>query len=71
MLIVRAFQLMWRNLFKFYIIKWLYFACLMRFEQGSLICFVAPTFTAIVVGRTIARIGGSSVSNSAFLLIAY
>lgn len=31
----------------------------MVFEQGSLICCVALTFTANITGRTVARIGGA------------
>lgn len=31
----------------------------MVFAQGSLICYVAPTFAVIITERTVARIGGA------------
>ncbi|KAJ5796867.1 uncharacterized protein N7518_005407 [Penicillium psychrosexuale] len=71
MLTVCTFQLMWGKLFTFYTIKWVYLASLFIFELGSLICGVAPTSTALIVGRAIAGVGGGGVSNGSFLLIAY
>lgn len=71
MLTVCSFQLMWGKLFTFYTVKWVYLASLFIFELGSLICGVAPTSTALIVGRAIAGIGGGGVSNGSFLLIAY
>jgi MFS family permease len=71
MLTVCAFQLMWGKLFTFYTIKWVYLSSLFIFELGSLICGVAPTSTALIIGRAIAGIGGSGVTNGSFLLIAY
>ncbi|KAJ5125093.1 uncharacterized protein N7515_008918 [Penicillium bovifimosum] len=71
MLTVCAFQLMWGKLFTFYTIKWVYLASLFIFELGSLICGVAPTSTALIIGRAIAGVGGGGVSNGSFLLIAY
>ncbi|EAW12196.1 MDR family MFS transporter [Aspergillus clavatus NRRL 1] len=66
-----AFQLMWGKLFTFYIVKWIYLAALFLFELGSLICAVAPSSTALIVGRAIAGIGGGGLGNGSFLLIAY
>jgi MFS family permease len=71
MLTVCAFQLMWGKLFTFYTIKWVYLASLFIFELGSLICGVAPTSNALIIGRAIAGVGGGGVSNGSFLLIAY
>jgi MFS family permease len=71
MLTVCAFQLMWGKLFTFYTVKWVYLASLFIFELGSLICAVAPTSTALIIGRAIAGIGGGGVSNGSFLLIAH
>ncbi|KAL2830522.1 major facilitator superfamily domain-containing protein [Aspergillus cavernicola] len=66
-----AFQLMWGKLFTFYIVKWVYLAALFLFELGSLICGVAPTSTALIVGRAIAGVGAGGVSNGSFLLVAH
>jgi MFS family permease len=66
-----AFQLIWGKLYTFYVVKWIYLIALFLFELGSLICGVAPTSTALIVGRAIAGIGGGGVSNGSFLLIAH
>ncbi|KAL4924232.1 MDR family MFS transporter [Aspergillus undulatus] len=66
-----AFQLFWGKLFTFYIVKWVYLAALFLFELGSLICAVAPSSTALIVGRAIAGVGAGGVTNGSFLLIAH
>ncbi|KAF2191552.1 putative MFS transporter [Zopfia rhizophila CBS 207.26] len=66
-----SFQLMWGKLFTFYPIKWTYLVALFIFELGSLICGVAPTSTALIIGRAIAGVGSSGVGSGAFLLVAY
>lgn len=40
------------------------------FEVGSLICGVAPTSAALIVGRAIAGVGSAGVFSGAYLLIA-
>lgn len=40
------------------------------FEVGSLICGVAPTSVALIVGRAIAGVGSAGVFSGAYLLIA-
>ncbi|RDW79066.1 MDR family MFS transporter [Aspergillus mulundensis] len=66
-----AFQLIWGKLYTFYIVKWVYAAALFLFELGSLICAVAPSSTALIVGRAIAGVGAGGVTNGSFLLIAH
>ncbi|KAL6230016.1 hypothetical protein BDW75DRAFT_234750 [Aspergillus navahoensis] len=66
-----AFQLIWGKLYTFYIVKWIYLLALFLFELGSLICAVAPSSTALVVGRAIAGVGAGGVTNGSFLLIAH
>jgi MFS family permease len=44
---------------------------LFLFELGSLICAVAPSSTALIVGRAIAGVGGGGVGTGSFLLIAH
>lgn len=41
------------------------------FELGSLICGVATTSTALVVGRAIAGVGAAGVSSGTYILIAF
>ncbi|KAL4735815.1 major facilitator superfamily domain-containing protein [Aspergillus similis] len=66
-----AFQLFWGKLYTFYTVKWVYLMALFLFELGSLICAVAPSSTALIVGRAIAGFGAGGVTNGSFLLIAH
>ncbi|KAK2740557.1 hypothetical protein FQN57_006061 [Myotisia sp. PD_48] len=66
-----AFQLMWGKLYTFYPIKWTYLTALFIFEIGSLICGVAPSSTALIVGRAIAGVGSGGLSSGAFLTVAH
>jgi MFS family permease len=66
-----AFQLFWGKLYTFYTVKWVYLAALFLFELGSLICAVAPSSMALIIGRAIAGIGAGGVTNGSFLLIAH
>ncbi|KAJ1717154.1 efflux pump antibiotic resistance protein [Aspergillus flavus] len=66
-----SFQLIWGKLFTFYVVKRVYLTALFIFELGSLICAVAPSSTALIVGRAIAGVGGGGVGNGSFLLIAH
>ncbi|KAL4814990.1 major facilitator superfamily domain-containing protein [Aspergillus spinulosporus] len=66
-----AFQLFWGKLYTFYIVKWVYLKALFLFELGSLICAVAPSSMALIVGRAIAGVGAGGVTNGSFLLIAH
>ena len=66
-----SFQLMWGKLFTFYIVKWVYLVALFIFELGSLLCAVAPTSTALIIGRAIAGVGAGGVTNGCFLLVAH
>jgi MFS family permease len=66
-----AFQLMWGKLYTFYSTKWIYLTGLFIFELGSLICGVAPTSTALIVGRAIAGVGSGAVGSGSFVLVAH
>lgn len=66
-----SFQLMWGKLFTFFIVKWVYLAALLIFMLGSLVCAIAPSSTALIVGRAIAGVGSAGVCNGSFLLIAH
>ncbi|KAK8137416.1 hypothetical protein PG984_002909 [Apiospora sp. TS-2023a] len=41
------------------------------FEAGSLICGVAPTSVALVIGRAIAGVGAGGLSSGCFIIIGY
>ncbi|KAE8147434.1 major facilitator superfamily domain-containing protein [Aspergillus avenaceus] len=52
-----AVQLIFGKLYQFYPSKWVFLVGLLIFEIGSLICGIAPTSNALIVGRTIAGLG--------------
>lgn len=41
------------------------------FELGSLVCGVAPTSNALIVGRAIAGLGCAGIFSGALIIIAY
>lgn len=51
-------QLPWAKAYALFDVKWLYFFNVTLFEIGSAISGAAPTMNALIVGRTIAGIGG-------------
>jgi MFS family permease len=65
-----SFQLMWGKLLTFYSVKWVFLTSLFIFELGSLICAVAPTSTALIIGRAIAGVGSGGGGTGGFILIA-
>ena len=66
-----AFQLFFGKLYTFFSIKWVFLIVLGIFELGSLICGVAPTSEALIVGRAIAGVGSAGLFTGALLIIAH
>lgn len=66
-----GFQSSWGKAFKYFPLRPTYLAAICVFELGSLICGVAPTSTALVVGRAIAGVGAAGVSSGTYILIAF
>ncbi|KAH0842268.1 hypothetical protein AYO21_00113 [Fonsecaea monophora] len=61
LLFVAGFQLFFGRLYSFLNMKWLFMACIMLFEVGSLVSAVAPTSAALIAGRAISGFGASGV----------
>ncbi|PMD31482.1 MFS general substrate transporter [Hyaloscypha variabilis F] len=70
-LTVASFTSSWGKLFKYFTLKWTYLTAVFLFELGSLICAVAPTSTALIIGRAIAGLGAAGVGSGAFILVAF
>ena len=66
-----AFQSTWGKVYKYFPLKGSYLISLLIFEVGSLICGVAPTSTALIVGRAIAGVGGAGLCTGTFVIIGY
>lgn len=62
---------MFGKLYTFYSIKWVYLAALFIFELGSFVCGIAPTSTALIVGRAVAGVGSAGIFSGAILIVAH
>ncbi|CAL5874497.1 uncharacterized protein PFLUO_LOCUS8793 [Penicillium psychrofluorescens] len=71
LLTVSAFQLFFGRLYTIFSIKWVFLCALGIFELGSLICGVAPSSTALIVGRAIAGLGASGLFSGALIILAH
>nr|POF13866.1 mfs gliotoxin efflux transporter glia [Quercus suber] len=65
-----AFQSLWGKAYKYWSIKMLYLLAMFIFEIGSLICALAPSSVALIVGRAIAGIGGAGLAAGTYLIVA-
>ena len=66
-----AFQLLFGKFYAILNVKWVFLMALFIFEVGSLICGVAPTSTALIVGRAIAGLGSAGIFTGALVTIAH
>lgn len=62
---------MFGKLYTFFSIKWVFLGAIGVFELGSLICGVAPTSAALIVGRAIAGVGTAGIFSGALIIIAH
>ncbi|KAI1394199.1 MFS gliotoxin efflux transporter glia [Hypoxylon trugodes] len=61
----------WGKAFKYFNIKWTFLVSILIFEVGSLVCGVAPTSKALIVGRVIAGIGGAGMCVGGTSIVAF
>ena len=66
-----AFQLFFGRLYQRFSVKWVFLSCLFVFELGSLVCGVAPSSTALIVGRAVAGVGAAGIFSGALIIIAF
>ncbi len=66
-----AFQLFFGKLYMLFNVKWVLLSALFIFEVGSLVCAVAPSSTALIVGRAVAGLGSAGIFTGAFVVIAH
>ncbi|KAF2439234.1 MFS general substrate transporter [Karstenula rhodostoma CBS 690.94] len=70
LLFVSGFQLFFGRLYSFLNMKWLFIACVVVFEIGSLISAVAPTSAGLIAGRAISGFGASGIFTGALTTIS-
>ena len=66
-----AFQLFFGKLYVLFNVKWVLLSALFIFEVGSLVCAVAPSSLALIVGRAIAGLGSAGIFTGAFVVVAH
>lgn len=71
LLTVSCCQLLWGKFFTIFPIRTTFLVAIIVFEVGTLICGVAPTSTALIVGRAIAGFGGGGVFSGVYIIVAH
>jgi MFS family permease len=71
MLTACACQLLYGRIYTFYYPKWVFLSSIAIFELGSLICGVAPSSLAFIIGRAVAGIGSSGILSGSIVLTVY
>ncbi|ORX94423.1 putative efflux pump antibiotic resistance protein [Clohesyomyces aquaticus] len=59
------------KIYKYYNLKWSFIISMIIFEIGSLICGVAPTSTALIIGRAIAGVGGAGLGVGGTSIVSF
>jgi MFS transporter, DHA2 family, glioxin efflux transporter len=59
------------KIYKYNSLKWSFVVSMLIFEVGSLICGVAPTSNALIIGRAIAGLGGAGLSVGGTSIVSY
>ncbi len=66
-----ACQLLFGKFYTFFSIKLVFLLAISIFELGSLICGVAPSSTALIVGRAVAGVGAAGIFSGSLIIIAH
>ncbi|RAL10221.1 MDR family MFS transporter [Aspergillus homomorphus CBS 101889] len=61
LLTTSAVTLVYGRIYTFVPVKWVYLSALFLFELGSLVSGVAPSSTALIIGRAVAGLGGGGL----------
>ena len=68
---IGGFQSAWGKAYKFFSLKPTFLISIFVFELGSLICGVAPSSHALIVGRAIAGLGAAGIGSGTYTIIAF
>lgn len=66
-----GFQSAWGKIYKYFPLKTSYLIAIFIFELGSLICAVAPSSTALIVGRAFAGMGAAGIGSGSYTIIGF
>ncbi|KAL4900284.1 major facilitator superfamily domain-containing protein [Aspergillus multicolor] len=70
-LVTASFQAAWGKAYSFFPLKTVFLAAIFFFEIGSLVCAVAPSSVALIVGRAVAGLRAAGVNTGSFTLAAF
>jgi len=66
-----ALQPTYGSLYHMFSVKWTYLFAIFIFEVGSLVCALAPTSNAFIVGRAVAGIGTAGLFSGSVVILSY
>ncbi|KAL2132932.1 hypothetical protein VTI74DRAFT_3153 [Chaetomium olivicolor] len=71
LLTTTALQPAYGSIYRMFSVKWTYLAAIFLFEIGSLVCALAPTSNAFIVGRALAGIGTAGLFSGGVVILSY
>jgi MFS family permease len=71
MMTAGGIQSTWGKAYKYFPLKITYLTAIFIFELGSLICGVAPSSIALIIGRAIAGLGAAGIGTGSFTVVAF
>ncbi|KAK3292697.1 major facilitator superfamily domain-containing protein [Chaetomium fimeti] len=71
LLTTTALQPSYGSLYRMFSVKWVYLAAVTVFEIGSLVCALAPTSNAFIVGRAVAGMGTAGLFSGGIVIMSY
>ncbi|OBT79326.1 hypothetical protein VF21_01842 [Pseudogymnoascus sp. 05NY08] len=66
-----SFQLLFGKFYSMFNVKWVLLTGLGIFEIGSLVCALAPTSMALIIGRAVAGVGSAGIFTGALVVLAH
>ncbi|GAB1315837.1 Efflux pump roqT [Madurella fahalii] len=71
LLTTTALQPAYGSLYRMFSVKYTYLTAVALFELGSLVCAVAPTSNAFIVGRALAGVGTAGLFSGGVVILSY
>ncbi|KAH8666624.1 major facilitator superfamily domain-containing protein [Xylariales sp. PMI_506] len=66
-----ALQPLYGRIYRLFHIKFTFLTAVALFELGSLVCAIAPSSVALIVGRAVAGLGGAGIFSGAVVILSY
>ncbi|KAH8896988.1 MFS general substrate transporter [Thozetella sp. PMI_491] len=71
LLTTTSLQPTYGKIYRLFSVKYTFLAAVFIFEAGSLLCALAPTSTAFIVGRALAGVGTAGLFSGAVVILSY